>query len=91
MTCGREGLCLYDTKYEVRHRWKHREPPQDFTELMTLLKKLHDEEAEVMNTQPMPIEPEFEAPFEEKVRWLLLNYGYCAAAQQGGGAARYGR
>jgi hypothetical protein len=33
-----------------------------------------------MNTQPMPIEPGFEAPFtfEDKVRWLLLNYGYCA-------------
>jgi hypothetical protein len=31
-----------------------------------------------MNTQPMPIEPEFGAPFEEKVRWLLFNYGYCA-------------
>jgi hypothetical protein len=30
-----------------------------------------------MNTQPMPIEPGFEAPFEDKVRWLLLNYGYC--------------
>jgi hypothetical protein len=32
-----------------------------------------------MNTQPMPIVPGFNAPFEEKVRWLLLNYGYCAA------------
>lgn len=27
-----------------------------------------------MNTQPG-----FDAPLEEKVRWLLLNYGYCAA------------
>ena len=44
VTCGSEGLCLYDTKYEVRHRWKHREPPKDFTELMALLKTLHDEE-----------------------------------------------
>jgi hypothetical protein len=30
-----------------------------------------------MNTQPMP-KPGLDAPFEEKVRWLLLNYGYCA-------------
>ena len=29
MTYGREGLCLFDTKYEVRHRWKHRAPQAD--------------------------------------------------------------
>jgi hypothetical protein len=40
VTYGREGLCLYDTKYEVRHRWKHRELPQDFTGLATVLQKL---------------------------------------------------
>jgi Bifunctional DNA primase/polymerase, N-terminal len=40
VTYGSEGLCLFDTKYEVRHRWKHREPPKDFTELATLLQEL---------------------------------------------------
>ena len=40
VTYGSEGLCLYDTKYEVRHRWKHREPPKDFTEFATLLQEL---------------------------------------------------
>ena len=29
VTLGREGLCLYDTKYEVRHRWKSAAPPPD--------------------------------------------------------------
>ena len=29
VTIGGEGLCLFDTKYEVRHRWQHREPPPD--------------------------------------------------------------
>jgi len=40
VTRGREGLCLYDCKYEVRHRWKHREPPKDFAELATSLQEL---------------------------------------------------
>jgi hypothetical protein len=40
VTCGGEGLCLFDTKYEVRHRWKHREPLKDLTELATLLQAL---------------------------------------------------
>jgi bifunctional DNA primase/polymerase-like protein len=40
VTYGREGLCLFDTKYEVRHRWKHREPPKDYTEFATLLQEL---------------------------------------------------
>jgi hypothetical protein len=29
VTYGREGLCLYDTKYEVRHRWKRAAPQPD--------------------------------------------------------------
>ena len=29
VTLGREGLCLYDTKTEIKHRWKHCEPPPD--------------------------------------------------------------
>jgi hypothetical protein len=29
VTIGGEGLCLFDTKYEVRHRWKHCEPRPD--------------------------------------------------------------
>jgi hypothetical protein len=40
VTYGSEGLCLYDTKYEVRHRWKRCEPPKDYTELATLLQEL---------------------------------------------------
>jgi hypothetical protein len=40
VTCGSEGLCLFDTKYEVRHRWKHRELPKDFAELATALQEL---------------------------------------------------
>ena len=28
---GSEGLCLYDTKYEVKHRWKHREPSKKYS------------------------------------------------------------
>jgi hypothetical protein len=27
--CGATGLCLYDTKFEISHRWKHRAPPPD--------------------------------------------------------------
>ena len=27
VTYGREGLCLFDTKYEVRHRWASAAPP----------------------------------------------------------------
>jgi hypothetical protein len=26
---GATGLCLYDTKFEISHRWKHRAPPPD--------------------------------------------------------------
>jgi hypothetical protein len=40
VTCGSEGLCLFDTKYEVRHRWKHREPPKDLAEFATSLQQL---------------------------------------------------
>lgn len=40
VTIGSEGLCLYDTKYEVRHRWKSRKPPKDLTELATELRAL---------------------------------------------------
>ena len=29
VTVGREGLCLYDTKTEIKHRWKDREPSPD--------------------------------------------------------------
>jgi len=29
VTYGREGLCLYDTKYEVRHRWASTARPAD--------------------------------------------------------------
>jgi hypothetical protein len=43
VNCGSEGLCLFDTKYEVRHRWKHCEPPKDFTEFATLLQELAKE------------------------------------------------
>lgn len=38
VTIGSEGLCLYDTKYEVRHRWKHCEPPKDLAELAAILR-----------------------------------------------------
>ena len=43
VTIGSEGLCLYDTKSEVRHRWKDRAPKPDrdlgeqFTALMKVL------------------------------------------------------
>jgi Bifunctional DNA primase/polymerase, N-terminal len=40
VTYGREGLCLFDTKYEVRHRWKHCELPKDFTEFATALREV---------------------------------------------------
>jgi hypothetical protein len=40
VTIGSEGLCLFDTKYEVRHRWKSCEPPKDRTELTTMLREL---------------------------------------------------
>jgi hypothetical protein len=40
VTIGSEGLCLFDTKYEVRHRWKSCEPSKDRTELTTMLREL---------------------------------------------------
>jgi hypothetical protein len=29
VSCGGQGLCLYDTKYEVRHRWRSAAPQAD--------------------------------------------------------------
>ena len=39
---GSEGLCLYDTKYEVKHRWKHREPSKQLAELAELAASLRE-------------------------------------------------
>jgi hypothetical protein len=40
VTYGSEGLCLFDTKYEVRHRWKHREPSQALAAFATSLQQI---------------------------------------------------
>jgi hypothetical protein len=41
VTYGHEGLCLYDTKYEVKHRWKHCAPqPDDLREKLKELMEL---------------------------------------------------
>lgn len=37
---GADGLCLWDSKYEVSHRWKHRAPPPELSELATELRAL---------------------------------------------------
>lgn len=37
---GSTGLCLWDTKTEISHRWRHRQPPKEFTELAVVLRKL---------------------------------------------------
>ena len=50
VTCGREGLCLYDTKYEVRHRWKSAAPQPDMIgEQLRELMKLMMANAEVQS------------------------------------------
>jgi hypothetical protein len=40
VTYGSEGLCLYDTKYDVRHRWKSCEPSKASTELTATVREL---------------------------------------------------
>jgi hypothetical protein len=43
---GSSGLCLYDTKFEISHRWKHRAPPPDvFGDKLKALLAQHQEEA----------------------------------------------
>ena len=37
---GSTGLCLWDTKTGISHRWKHRAAPAPLTELMAVLKAM---------------------------------------------------
>ena len=61
---GSTGLCLWDTKTGISHRWKHREPPKEFHRTRGGVAQA-GEGSVVMSTQlkrPMPMRPDDDAP-----------------------------
>ena len=81
VTYGSEGLCLFDTKYEVRHRWKHREPSRG-------VRRIHQpparssEKGLAMSKQskrPAPERPDDSEDLKVKTEWLLRTYAFCPA------------
>jgi hypothetical protein len=86
------GLTLWDFGTDVEHRWAHLGAQPDV--LGPLLKRLKEDvgERETVFSKPPPpyeppvIAPDAEAPppppdgapFEERWKWLLSTYGYCA-------------
>ena len=82
VTYGSEGLCLYDTKYEVRHRWKHREPSKQSPSSPNSRRHCgswrrghgHDKQIK----RPAPERPDDAEPdLKVKTEWLLQTYAYC--------------